>query len=112
MKTLQGYLRDRTPHCSRERYGPTSLSTFAIAGPIETRVAPEPPQGGLTPSTPADNASAAAAERAVLYASVEAFLACDNWTLPILRSLIGPTAYRYEASARSKGAYAAYGRMP
>src|SRR5258705_4387732 len=32
----------------------------------QTRAAPEPPQGGLTPSTPADNASAAAAEREVL----------------------------------------------
>jgi hypothetical protein len=39
-------------------------------------------------------ASAAAADNAVLYASVDAFLACRSWVSAIVASVIDPTPLR------------------
>ena len=46
------------------------------------------------PSEPVDKASVAAADNAVLYASVEAFFACRSWVSAIVASVIDPTPLR------------------
>lgn len=46
---------------------------------------------GVAPSVPVANASMAAADKAVLYASVDAFRACRSWLFANVRSVMEPT---------------------
>jgi hypothetical protein len=46
---------------------------------------------GAAPSVPVASASMAAADKAVLYASVDAFFACRSWLFANVRSVMEPT---------------------